>query len=75
MKHKVHANVFLTGSLFLVMLSLMGGGVDRVIWQRFGMLLAALIIAKLCVAIFCPLAAIAFKWIVIGKYKKGTYRM
>ena len=57
------------------MLSIDGGGVYKTIWQHFGTLLAALAIAKLCVATVCPLAAIAFKWIIIGKYKKGTYRM
>jgi hypothetical protein len=49
--------------------------VDRNYWQHLVVLLIALAAARLCVAVVCPLAAIVFKWVVIGKYKKGTYRM
>ncbi|KAI0800717.1 acetyl-CoA synthetase-like protein [Fomes fomentarius] len=43
-------------------------------WERIGSLLTAVIGARLCCRIVLPLFAIAFKWIVIGRYKPGTYR-
>ena len=57
------------------MMSVLGGVVNGGTAQRLGAFLAATIIGRLCVAIFCPLAAIALKWIIIGRYRKGTYRM
>ncbi|OBZ79799.1 hypothetical protein A0H81_01490 [Grifola frondosa] len=43
-------------------------------WQRIGSLLTAIIGARLLSRIVCPLTAIIFKWVVIGRYKPGTYR-
>jgi len=54
----------LTGSLLLYIMSLLVQTVGRGYWEHLGALLAAIAAARLCVAIFCPLAAIAFKWIV-----------
>ncbi|KAF8227072.1 acetyl-CoA synthetase-like protein [Tricholoma matsutake] len=65
----------LTWSLFLFIMSLLVPLVARGYWQDSALLLASLAAAKLCAAIFCPLAAIVFKWTVIGTYKTGTYRM
>jgi hypothetical protein len=56
-------------------MSLLAQVVDQSYWQHLGALLIAIAVARLCVAIFCPLIAIASKWIIIGKYKKGIYRM
>ena len=64
-----------TGSMLLFVMSRLLPIVDRNYWQHLLVLLTALAAAKLCVAVVCPLASIAFKWLVIGKYKKGTYRM
>ena len=64
-----------TGSILLFVMSLLLPVVGGSYWQQLLVLLMALAAARLCVAIICPLAAVAFKWIVIGKYKKGTYRM
>lgn len=44
-------------------------------WQRLGALLSSIIIARLSSRIICPTAAIAFKWIVIGRYRPGRYPM
>ena len=64
-----------TGSILLFVMSLLLPVVGGSYWQQLLVLLTALAAARLCVAIICPLAAVAFKWIVIGKYKKGTHRM
>lgn len=44
-------------------------------WQRTGSLLAAIVAARVTSRIISPLAAILFKWLVIGRYKTGQYRM
>ncbi|WFD31272.1 putative NRPS-like protein biosynthetic cluster [Malassezia sp. CBS 17886] len=44
-------------------------------WERLGALLASIVIARLTSRIVCPTAAIAFKWIVIGRYRPGRYPM
>jgi hypothetical protein len=56
-------------------MSLLVQVVDQGYWQHLGALILAIAVARLCAAVFCPLIAIAFKWIVIGKYKKGVHRM
>jgi hypothetical protein len=43
-------------------------------WERAGSLLLSIIAARLGSRIFAPLVAIGFKWIVIGRYKTGTFR-
>lgn len=65
----------LIGSLFLFIMSLLIPIVNRGYWQSVAVLLISIAAARLSVAILCPLVAIAFKWIVIGTYKQGTYRM
>ncbi|EAU90635.2 AMP-dependent synthetase and ligase [Coprinopsis cinerea okayama7 len=43
-------------------------------WTRMVGLVSAIIIARLTTRVVCPLFAIIFKWIVIGKYQPGVYR-
>ena len=61
-----------TGIVFI--LSLFTGVIDGNYWERIGSLLTAIIGARLVARIILPLVAIAFKWVVIGRYKPGTYR-
>ncbi|MCJ1478824.1 hypothetical protein MMC13_007508 [Lambiella insularis] len=42
---------------------------------RFIMLLFAMVLSKLAIHICAPLAAIAAKWAIIGRYKEGLYPM
>ncbi|KAF4611312.1 hypothetical protein D9613_007197 [Agrocybe pediades] len=44
-------------------------------YHRMLALLTAIAAARLISRIACPIAAILFKWLVIGKYKPGTYPM
>ena len=44
-------------------------------WHRLVALFTAILVARVIVRTVCPIAAIAFKWIVIGRYQPGTYRM
>jgi len=44
-------------------------------YHRMLALLTAIASARLISRIACPIVAIMFKWIVIGKYKPGTYPM
>ncbi|TFK88643.1 acetyl-CoA synthetase-like protein [Polyporus arcularius HHB13444] len=61
-----------TGIVFI--LSLFTTFISGSYWERIGSLLAAIIGARLVARIALPLLGIAFKWIVIGRYKPGTYR-
>jgi hypothetical protein len=61
--------------MLLFVLSYIARAIDNNDWQRMAGLLAAVAAARLAARVACPLAAILFKWIVIGKYKPGTYRM
>ncbi|CAO1633923.1 unnamed protein product [Parajaminaea phylloscopi] len=44
-------------------------------WERVGVLLASVVVARITSRIICPITAIAFKWIVIGRYRPGKYPM
>ena len=44
-------------------------------YSRILSLLAAILMAKLADSVLPPLVAIALKWIIIGRYKPGTYRL
>ncbi|KAG7094328.1 putative NRPS-like protein biosynthetic cluster [Marasmius oreades] len=46
-----------------------------VFYEKMGVLLFAIVVARLATRLIAPLGAILFKWIVIGKYRPGTYRM
>ncbi|OSD06234.1 acetyl-CoA synthetase-like protein [Trametes coccinea BRFM310] len=43
-------------------------------WVRVGSLLFAIVASRLVTRIVFPLLGVAFKWLVIGRYKPGTYR-
>ncbi|KAJ7124381.1 acetyl-CoA synthetase-like protein [Mycena epipterygia] len=49
--------------------------VDGELWKRILCLLTAIAVAKVLTGIISPVASIMFKWIVIGRYKPGKYRM
>ncbi|PWN46992.1 acetyl-CoA synthetase-like protein [Violaceomyces palustris] len=44
-------------------------------WERVGALLASILVARFTSRIICPVTAIAFKWLVIGRYRPGKYPM
>ena len=44
-------------------------------WVRAGGLILTIMAARLSSRILCPIAAIIFKWAVIGKYEPGEYEM
>ncbi|KAJ7455805.1 acetyl-CoA synthetase-like protein [Mycena latifolia] len=44
-------------------------------WQRVLSLITSIAVARLSTRIIAPITAIIFKWIVIGKYRPGKYRM
>ncbi|KAJ7861881.1 acetyl-CoA synthetase-like protein [Mycena leptocephala] len=47
----------------------------RLFWERVISLITAIVAARLSTRIIAPITAIIFKWIVIGKYRPGKYRM
>ena len=49
--------------------------IDDNFWERVAVLLASLVVARFTSRVICPVTAIAFKWIVIGRYKPGKYPM
>ncbi|CAD6886851.1 unnamed protein product [Tilletia laevis] len=49
--------------------------IDDNFWERVAALLASIIVARFTSRIICPIAAITFKWIVIGRYRPGKYPM
>ncbi|KAH9848993.1 acetyl-CoA synthetase-like protein [Lenzites betulinus] len=63
-----------TWTALLYILSRFSNFVHVGYWERVGALVAAIVAARLLARIVCPIFAIAFKWIVIGRYKPGTYR-
>ena len=64
-----------SGSWFLVTLSYLAVLADGSFWHRLGALFLAILVARTIVYTVCPITAIAFKWIVIGRYRPGTYQM
>ena len=60
-----------TGIVFI--LSLCTSFISGTYWERIGSLFVAIIGARLLTRIVMPLFAIAFKWLVIGRYRPGTY--
>ena len=44
-------------------------------WDRLVALVTSIVAARLAARVLCPISAIAFKWIVIGRYKPGVYQM
>ena len=62
------------GSWFLMTLASLAVFKDGSFWHRLGALFMAILIARIIVDTVCPVIAIAFKWIVIGRYQPGTYQ-
>ncbi|KAI0777797.1 acetyl-CoA synthetase-like protein [Trametes elegans] len=63
-----------TWTALLYILSRFSNFVSVSYWERVGALITAIIAARLLARIVCPITAIIFKWVVIGRYKPGTYR-
>jgi hypothetical protein len=63
------------GAVILVCLASLANYLDDSFWTRAVALLTSICLARLTSRIICPIAAIAIKWIIIGKYKPGVYRM
>ncbi|KAG7445147.1 AMP-dependent synthetase and ligase [Guyanagaster necrorhizus] len=65
----------LTWTLLLYIMSHLARYIDNSYWERMGVLLCCIVAARLATRVVAPVVAIAFKWIVIGRYKPGTYKM
>ena len=63
------------GSCMLVTLSCLAALTGASFWHRLLALFTTILVARLIAGIVCPITAIAFKWIVIGRYQPGTYPM
>ncbi|KAF8159331.1 AMP-dependent synthetase and ligase [Crassisporium funariophilum] len=64
----------LTWSILLFMLTYLSHLITGDFWHRMIALLSAIFVARCVARVICPIVAIAFKWIIIGKYKPGTYQ-
>ncbi|KAJ6617908.1 AMP-dependent synthetase and ligase [Mycena sp. CBHHK59/15] len=65
----------LTWTILLLTLAELAPHVGGSFWERILSLLTAIVAARLATRIISPVASIVFKWVVIGKYKPGRYRM
>jgi hypothetical protein len=65
----------LTWSMILFILGRMTHFIENTFWERIGALFLAIVVARLTARTVAPIGAITFKWIVIGKYQPGTYKM
>ncbi|KAF5316582.1 hypothetical protein D9619_006739 [Psilocybe cf. subviscida] len=65
----------LTWTMLIYILSFLVDLTQGSFWDRLVALMTAIIAARLAARVLCPVAAIAFKWIIIGRYKPGLYRM
>jgi hypothetical protein len=65
----------LTWTFILFVLGKMSPFIGGSFWERIGSLFLAIVSARLASRIIAPIAAIAFKWVVIGRYQPGTYKM
>ena len=63
------------GTVILIFLAFLARYLDHDFWTRAPALVSSILIARLTSRIICPLAAIVVKWVVIGRYKPGVYRM
>ena len=63
------------GSWLLVISSYLTFFTDGSFWHRLVVLFTAIFVARIITGVICPITAIAFKWIVIGRYQPGTYPM
>ncbi|KIM44384.1 hypothetical protein M413DRAFT_67790 [Hebeloma cylindrosporum] len=65
----------LTWFCMLMILSYFAAPTAGSFWHRLVALFTAILFARVVVRTVCPIIAIAFKWIIIGRYQPGTYRM
>ncbi|KAJ7246783.1 acetyl-CoA synthetase-like protein [Mycena haematopus] len=65
----------LTWTVLLLILAELAPHVNASFWERILSLLAAIVAGRLAARIISPISAILFKWLVIGKYKPGKYRV
>ncbi|KAJ7663603.1 AMP-dependent synthetase and ligase [Mycena rosella] len=65
----------LTWTVVLLMLSELAPHVNGTFWERILSLMTAVVVARLSTRIIAPITSIIFKWLVIGRYKPGKYRM
>jgi acetyltransferase-like isoleucine patch superfamily enzyme len=65
----------IAGTVILFTLSYIHVFINASFWTRAGTLLVAIILARGTSRILSPLTAIAFKWLVIGRYEPGVYPM
>ncbi|KAH9479272.1 putative NRPS-like protein biosynthetic cluster [Psilocybe cubensis] len=63
-----------TWSMLIFMLSYLAPLINGTYWERMVALLTSILVARVTARIVCPLTSILFKWIVIGRYKPGTYQ-
>ncbi|KIP01343.1 hypothetical protein PHLGIDRAFT_17261 [Phlebiopsis gigantea 11061_1 CR5-6] len=62
-------------STILLFLAFLARYLDHDFWTRVAALLTAICLARFSSRVICPVSAIVVKWVVIGRYKAGTYRM
>ncbi|KAJ7777390.1 acetyl-CoA synthetase-like protein [Mycena metata] len=65
----------MTWAVLLFMLAALAPYINGSFWEKMCSLILAIIVARLTSRIIAPVTSILFKWLVIGKYKPGTYRM
>lgn len=63
------------GTVLIFVLALLAPHVNSSFWERSAALLCAIAAARFTSRIISPLGAILFKWLVIGRYRAGQYRM
>lgn len=63
------------GAILLYVMSCLAPLADTSFFELAGALIASICAARVAVRIIAPIASIIFKWIVIGKYKSGTYKL
>jgi len=63
------------GSWILVTLSSLAAVKNGSFLHRLAGLFTAILVARIITGVVCPIVSIAFKWIIIGRYQPGTYRM
>ncbi|KAJ7127673.1 AMP-dependent synthetase and ligase [Mycena epipterygia] len=65
----------LTWTILLLTLSELAPHISGSFWERILSLITAIVVARLSTRIISPVSSIIFKWLVIGRYKPGKYRM
>ncbi|CAK5273778.1 unnamed protein product, partial [Mycena citricolor] len=64
----------MTWTILLLMLSRLAPIISGSFWQRISSLLVAILVARFTTRVAAPVTSIIFKWLVIGKYRPGTYK-